>query len=70
MQISTPAQQLGRTPEYGDTEPAAATVTHDSYLVGHLQDPGLRRLCMCAAGLTRQAQRRLEAVAEALRSTE
>ncbi|MEU4647299.1 hypothetical protein [Nocardia fluminea] len=70
MQISTPAQQFGRTPEYSDAESTAATVMHDSYLVGHLQDLGLRRLCRCAGGLSRQAQRRLEAVAEALRSTE
>lgn len=70
MQISTPAQQLGITPECSDTDSAAAIVTHDNYLVSRLQDLGLRRLCTCAAGLSRHAQRRLEAVAEALRSSE
>ncbi|MFD3747443.1 hypothetical protein [Nocardia sp. NPDC058633] len=70
MQISSPAQQLDRTPEYGDIESAAAMIAHDNHLVVELQDPGLRRLCTCAAGLSGRAQLRLEAVAEALRSTE
>ncbi|MGY0499449.1 hypothetical protein ACWZHB_13285 [Nocardia sp. FBN12] len=70
MPISGPAQQLDRTPDYGDSEAVAATVSHDNELVADLEDPGLRRLCACASGLSRQAQRRLEAVAEALRNTE
>ena len=70
MPISGPAQQLDRTPECGDIETVAEAVTHDSHLVADLQDPGLRRLCTCAAGLSAHAQWRLEAVAEALRNTE
>ncbi|WP_410872781.1 hypothetical protein [Nocardia sp. A7] len=69
MVISSPAQQLDGT-ENGDIESAAAMIAHDNDLVVHLEDPGLRRLCTCAAGLSGQAQARLEAVAEALRSTE
>ncbi|MFE9790083.1 hypothetical protein ACFYO7_32415 [Nocardia salmonicida] len=70
MLVSARAQRRGGTPEYGDTEPTAAIATHDNILVGNLQDRGLRRLCTCASGLSRPALRRLEAVAEALRSTE
>ncbi|MGW0323892.1 MULTISPECIES: hypothetical protein [unclassified Nocardia] len=70
MPISGPAQQLDRTPENGDIETLAAMVTHDNQLVAQLQDLDLRRLCTCAAGLSSRAQWRLEAVAEALRSTE
>ncbi|MEU4417300.1 hypothetical protein [Nocardia salmonicida] len=70
MPLSAPAQRLGKTPEYGDTEPTAAIVTNDNLLVAHLQDRGLRRLCTSASGLSRPALQRLEAVAEALRNTE
>jgi hypothetical protein len=69
--ISGPPRQLDRISERGDNKAVAAPmVTHDSHLVAHLQDPSLRRLCTCAAGLSAQAQWRLEAVAEALRNTE
>lgn len=61
------------TPPVTDGEPTAGTtsvVLHDNSLLVRLADPGLRRLCTCAAGLSPQAQWRLEAVAEALRNTE
>ncbi|APE34919.1 hypothetical protein BOX37_14280 [Nocardia mangyaensis] len=70
MASSIPAQQFGSTPEYGDAESLTAIVMHDSDLVGRLQDMGLRRLCVSAVGLSPQAQRRLEAIAEALQSAE
>ncbi|MFI5500681.1 hypothetical protein ACIA5E_16610 [Nocardia asteroides] len=57
-----------------DGDPTAGITTsvvlHDNSLLVRLADPGLRRLCTCAAGLSPQAQWRLEAVAEALRNTE
>ncbi|MEU3010527.1 hypothetical protein [Nocardia asteroides] len=61
------------TPPITDGESTAGTtsvVLHDNSLLVRLADPGLRRLCTCAAGLSPQAQWRLEAVAEALRNTE
>lgn len=54
----------------GDGATRASVVLHDNSVLVRLADPGLRRLCTCAAGLSPQAQWRLEAVAEALRNTE
>lgn len=59
---------FGPPAEFG--EAGAATVVHDHEVIVHLEDPGLRKLCTCAAGLSPQAQWRLAAVAEALRHTE
>ncbi|MFF2392327.1 hypothetical protein [Nocardia sp. NPDC058114] len=71
MQFSTPPQQPSQqTTKASDTESGVANISPDNRLVVRLQDPGLRRLCTCAAGLSLQAQWRLEVVAEALRDTE
>lgn len=70
MQFPNPPRYLAGSAEGVDGEPGAPAVLHDHRLVLALADPGLRRLCRCATGLSPRAQWRLEAVAEALRSTE
>ncbi|WKG12226.1 hypothetical protein QX204_12490 [Nocardia sp. PE-7] len=71
MQFSTSPQQPNQQTTNGsETASGAANSSPDDRLVVRLQDPGLRRLCTRAAGLSLQAQWRLEAVAEALRNTE